>query len=181
MKIVEKNQFRLATHDSSFFFSVGMSLLAIAIMTGPYWATNEIPESSAAAMRWTGGFFLALAIWVANSRRLILDADRQELVWRQRMTLLPFLCKQVVAPFSSIEDVKVIHISSGRKKRAMLHLVLTDQRELRLSNLAMGRGSAHKLREQIVDWIDENGKQRTSPSLKSTQTIPSHAQSFGTQ
>ena len=63
----------------------------------------------------------------------------------------------------------------------MLHLVLTDQRELRLSNLALGRGTAHKLREQLVDWIDENGKQRTSPSLKTTQTIPSHAQSSVTQ
>ena len=178
MKIVEKNQFRLATHDSSFFFSVGMSLLAIAIMTGPYWATNEIPESSAAAMRWTGAFFLALAIWVSNSKRLTFDADRQELVWRQRMTLLPFLCKQVVAPLSSIEDVKVIHTGSGRKKGAMLHLVLTDQRELRLSNLVMGRGAAHKFREQLVDWIGENAKQQSNPSFKATQTIPSHEQSF---
>jgi len=96
MKIIEKNQFRLATHDSSLLFSVAMSLFAIAIMTGPDWATNEIPESSAAAMRWTGAFFLALAIWVSNSKRLTFDADRQELVWRQQQSNPSFKATQTI-------------------------------------------------------------------------------------
>ena len=158
MKILEENQFRLVTHASSLFFSVAMGLLGIAILMGPDWATADIPESSAVAMRWVGGICLVLAIWVANSKRATFDADRQELVWRQRMTLFPFLYKEVEAPFSSIDNVKVINTGSGNKKRAMVHLVLSDQREIRLSHLAIGRGAAKKLRERLIDWLNENRK-----------------------
>ena len=158
MKIVEENQFRLVTHAGSLFFSVAAGLLGLAILTGPDWATNEIPESSITAMRWVGGVILAVAIWIANSKRVTFDADRQELVWRQRLMLIPFLSREVAAPFSSIDNIKVTHTGSGNNKGAMVHLVLADQRILRMSHLTIGRGTAKKLRERLLDWLNENKK-----------------------
>lgn len=158
MKILEENQFRLVTFAGSFLFSVGIGLLGLTIFTGPDWATTEIPERSVKAMRWVGGVILGVAVWVANSKSLTFDADRQELVWRQRMTLLPFLFRQVEAPLSSIHDVKITHTGSGNKKGAMVHLVLTDKRTLRLSHLTIGRGTAKKLRTKLLDWLQANKK-----------------------
>ena len=158
MKILEENQFRLVTFASSIVFPTVMALLGIAIFAGPDFATAEIPDSSQTAMRWVGAVMVGLAIWVANSKRAIFDADRQEIVWRQRMILFPFLCKSVEAPFSEIDDVKVIHTGSGNRKTAMIHLVLTSKRELRLTHLTIGRGAAKKLRTRLIDWLNENKK-----------------------
>lgn len=158
VKIAEENQSRLITVASTNPFAIAAGLFGTVIFFGPDFATAEM-DSSGNAMRWTGAVIVGTAMWLASSKRAVFDADLQEFVWRQRMTLVPFSLKKVVASFSSITDVKITKTNADKKNGAMIHVVLDDQRELQLTHPTTGRKTARKLRARILGWINQNAKQ----------------------
>ena len=157
MKIKLNTEDQLVTVAGSVFFSLFGFALGGLIFLGPNWATNDIPSDAATAMRWTGCVVLIFAVWTATSKTLAINRKDGLVVWRRRFTLLPmmpFLNHKIEAPLADVLDVILLRSKNGRKKLGNLNLRLKDGRELRLTHMSIDRGSAERLQEELLSWLD---------------------------
>ena len=159
MKVSNPNSKRLISSDRSYSAAVFGVVFCAVMLSIPYWATAKLSADTLMSVRLTAYAAVFLAMWMATSTRLDLDANDQKVRWRRRFDVLPFLPffnRTLEAPLSSAVKVKLSRTRSNRKDLADLTLLLSDGREFRITHASTSSTQAEDIRARIQSWIEKH-------------------------